>query len=933
MQTSPQKLHQILKNRWQHYAKHSLTSKILLWFCLTIVGLILLGIFTLAVTVAVLSQGIPTTEELQNIYFTESTQILDREGNLLYTIHGEENREKIKLEDVSPYLIYATLAIEDQHFYEHHGFYLKRIIGALINNLRGRPVQGASTITQQFIKNTFLSPEKTYKRKAQELILAIKLESRFDKDEILEMYLNKIPYGNNAYGIQQAAKIYFGKNAKDLTLAESAILAALPKAPSRYNPYGEHRYSFLLKDFSKEELETRTINSENNLAVEEFSRGLLGKYFHLDEKNQFYIRGRADLVLREMLETNYITEEEKQNAWEETQNIEFKEYREDIKSPHFVLYVKEILEERYGKEIVEKGGLRVYTTIDPHLQETAEQLAKEYADINTGNYGASNTALVAIQPQTGQILAMVGSKDYWNDEIDGKVNIATRLRQPGSSFKPFMYSLAFKKRYAPATILYDVKTKFDAGDPPQNYDGTYRGPVTIRQALGQSLNIPSIKIYFLVGGQKEIIPFVAEIFGIKSLNPDRDYNWPLGLGTGEVSLLEMVSGYAVLANSGVRKEITPILKIEDRNGKELEKWEEDIGKEQVLDPQIAFLINDILSDRSVNLGQKLEIEGHINAAKTGTSNKQITKEKILPSNTWAFLYTTKLVSGVWAGNNDGSVLKENASGYAAAAPFANEFMTEALKDQVSEPFPKPAGIQEVTVSKVNGKLPGPGTGDNTVTDYFASYSIPTEIDNDYREATVDMSTHELATEYCPEEYVETKVFRYYHSIDPQKYPNWEEAVQAWARGIENALPVAECHLHNEETYKNKPTLIITNPQAFGTITPGKILVEIKANAKNGIEKIEFYLDGNMQYTAMGPPYNGLLRLSQIAQEESKHTIMAKLYDAAGYTASSEIQVKVAQSKRSEIKDIIKEALEERTLEVTPLLEVIPVGEITPVVEE
>lgn len=919
MQTSPQKLSQILRNRWQHYARHSLLSKILLWFCLTIVGLILLGVFATAVTVAVLSQGLPSTEELQNIYFTESTQILDREENLLYTIHGEENREKVELEDISPYLIYATLAMEDQHFYEHHGFYPKRIIGALINNLSGRPVQGASTITQQFIKNTFLSPERTYKRKAQELILAIKLESRFKKDEILEMYLNKIPYGNNAYGVQQAAKTYFGKNAKDLTLTESAILAALPKAPSRYNPYGEHRHSFLLKDFSDEELETRTIDSENDLTIEEFSRGLLGKYFYLDEKNQFYIRGRADLVLREMVETNHITEEEKQKAWEDMQNIEFKEYRENIESPHFVLYVKEILEEKYGKELVEKGGLRVYTTIDPHLQETAEQLAKKHANANTTRYGATNAALVSIQPQTGQILAMVGSKDYWDDKIDGKVNIAIRLRQPGSSFKPFTYSLAFKKRYAPATILYDVRTKFDAGDPPQNYDGKYRGPVTIRRALGQSLNIPAIKNYFLVGGQKEIIPFVDEVFGIKSLNPDRDYNWPLGLGTGEVSLLEMVSGYAVLANSGVRKEITPILKVEDSSGTELEKWEEDAEKEQVLDPQIAFLINDILSDRSVNLGQRLEIEGHINAAKTGTSNKRITKEKILPSNTWTFLYTTKLVTGVWAGNNDGSVLEWDASGYSTAAPFANEFMTKALADQVSEPFFKPASIQEVTVSRTNGKLPGPGTGDYTVTDFFASYSIPTEVDNDYREATVDMLTHELATEYCPEEHVETKVFRYYHSIDPEKYPKWEEAVQGWAKGIENALPFSECHMHNEETAKNKPFIMITNPQAFGTITPGKILVEVKTNAKNGIEKVEFYLDGNMQYTVTGAPYNGLLRLSHVAIEGSKHTIMAKLYDAVGYTAVSEIQVKIAKSKRSEIKEIIKDALEDKVLEIAPLV--------------
>ncbi len=707
-------------------------KKLSFWAFSILTGLVLLGIIVFAGIIGILSINLPDVNDLESLNAAQSTEIFDREGNLLYTIHGEENRQQIGLENISPYLINATVAIEDDTFFDHGGFDVFAIMRGVLYEIFGIGTpRGGSTITQQYVKNTFLSSERSYVRKAKELILAIRLERAYEKNKILELYLNRIPYGNNAYGCEKASEIYFNKTSSELTLAESAILASLPQAPSRYNPYGNNKYSHLLKEFTEDELYYRKIEGEVDLEIEEYIRGLVGQHVDLGNGETIYILGRADLVLKRLFDLGKISAEERQEALNELQEIEFNEYREPIKHPHFVLHIKQLLEEKYGKEVVEQGGLKVYTTIDPEIQARAEEVAEEYGEINQTKFNANNLAILTINAKTGEILAMVGSRDYFNEEIDGNVNVVLRPRQPGSSFKPFVYAQAFYNGYAPGNAIYDIPTKLGS-DRPQNYDGKWEGQISIRQALGHSRNIPAIKAYFLAEEQDPIIDLVEKM-GITTLNKAHSYGYPLALGAGEVPLIEMVTGYATFANNGKKPELTGILKIENSNGDVLEELKPK-EFEEFLDPQSAYLINDILSDQSYSVGPRLFISGKVNAAKTGTSTKENKKDsggsEVRPSDAWVLGYTPTIVTGVWVGNTDGSGLGYNANGYDAASPIFNAIMTKALQDIPAEPFPEPEGIKHIKISKASGMIPGPSTPPSMiVTEIFPSFSVPTEIEN------------------------------------------------------------------------------------------------------------------------------------------------------------------------------------------------------------
>jgi len=450
--------------------KRSWPRRILKFFiwCAVAGLLFAIGIF------AYYAKDLPSPGKLNKRQVVESTKIYDRTGEyLLYEIHGEEKRTSIPLKDMSEIVRAATIAAEDQTFYQHYGVQFKAIARAAIYDLLGRKVsQGGSTITQQLIKNTVLTPERTFTRKVKEVILSVELEQRFSKDEILEMYLNEIPYGSNAYGIQAAAQTFFGKDAKDLKLAESALLASLPKAPTYYSPYGSH----------------------------------------LDE-----LKGRQEYVLDQMQKMGYITSNQAASAKEFDVLAEIKPFQESIQAPHFVMYVKEQLVNKYGEKQVEEGGMKVYTTLDWGKQQIAEETVKKGVAANT-KYRATNAALTAIDPKTGQILAMVGSRDYFDKSIDGNVNVAVRDRQPGSSFKPYVYATAFKKGYTPNTVIFDVETNFGTKDQPytpQNYSNKFSGPVKMREALARSLNIPAVKTLYLAGVDNSIN--TAQSMGITTL--------------------------------------------------------------------------------------------------------------------------------------------------------------------------------------------------------------------------------------------------------------------------------------------------------------------------------------------------------------------------------------------------------------------------------
>ncbi len=850
----------------------------------------------LAMTILVLlifSRGLPTISDIEDLLQAESTLIMDREGNILYAVHGEENRELIELNEISPYLIDATIAVEDDQFYDHHGFVLPCYIKAVGHEFLGIGIRrGCSTITQQLVKNLFLTFEQTYTRKIQELILAVKVEARYKKNEILELYLNEIPYGNNAYGAELAARTYFDKSAAELNLTESAILAGIPKAPTRYSPYGSYRNSFLAVELTEEEVIDRNIQSFNDINDNEFIRGLLGTDLQLTETRSIYLPGRVDIVLEAMVDQGMVTESEAQTALEETWVMEFKEYRENIKYPHFVLYVKELIEEQYGTDVVEQGGLKVYTTIDPVLQDIAEESIEKYRERNATQFDANNASLVSIHPQTGQILAMVGSADYFDEEIDGNVNIATRYRQPGSSFKPFVYALTLLSGYTPASVLYDVETQIGPGEYPQNYDGEFMGPLNIRSSLALSRNIPAIKSYFLSGQEVEIIPFM-EGFGIE-LDETIGYGWPLALGSGEVRLLDLVGAYSVFSNGGTKKTVSPILKIENSEGEVLEQWEDD-GGEEVLDPQIAYLINDILSDPAINLGSRLRVSGHTVAAKTGTSNKKDEYDENAPNNAWTLGYSNKLATGVWAGNADGASMSYEANGYDVAAIIWNDFMTQALAELGSEPFTKPDGIVEMTVTKSTGLLPSEYTPEEmTYTEKFASFHVPTSIDSTWAAAIVDGFTGLVATQFSPEWSLEEKEFQLHEAIIPD-YLYWQAGIDAWMEEekIDEFLePTDIDELHTAETLANEPTIIITSPSPYARIRAGHNTVTVEAETLNGLDKVEFYLGDSLNFTDVSAPFSGNIRIPTTAKSGDTYTITAYVYDDFGYRSESSVDVQV-----------------------------------------
>lgn len=916
-------MHKLLK-KFLPQKDHSLYRKISTWAAIAVIGLFLFGLIFAAGTIAILSIGLPDVSNIEAVTAAQSTEIFDREGNLVYTIHGDENREFVAYNSISQFLVNATVSIEDDKFWEHGGFDIMALGKVALHELFGiGAARGGSTITQQYIKNTFLSPERSYIRKAKELILAIRLERAYSKQQILELYLNRIPYGNNAFGAQKASQMYFGKSAKELDLAQSAILASLPQAPSYYNPYGENKYSHLLKEFSNDESFYRKIKSESDLQSSEFARGLIGHFVKIGTSQQIYIQGRSDLVLKRMFELGKITAAQRQQALNEIQSITFNEYHESIKYPHFVFYIKQILEDKYGKDIVERGGLKVYTSIDPNIQDYAEKVVKEQGDYSAKAHNTNNIAAMTIDVTTGQILAMVGSRDYFNEDIDGNVNVLLRPRQPGSSFKPIVYARAFYEGYGPGSVVYDVPTRIGPSDKPSDFDGKWMGLMSVREALGKSRNIPAIKAYFLAKEQGSIID-TAYAMGIKSLDKAHNYGYPLALGAGEIPPIEMLSAYATFADLGKKPEITGILKVTNSNGDVLEEWKQK-DFEQVIDPQIAYLINDILSDQSASIGPRLYVPGHTNAAKTGTSTKENKNaaqgRTVLPSDCWTIGYTPDVATVVWAGNTDGSGLALSADGYNIAAPVFTKIMAKALEKIPNKPFPEPAGIKHISVSKISGLLPGPNTPpDMIIPEVFAGPFVPTKEDNLFYTVKIDKITGLLATEFTPKDSVEEVTYMNYQDI--ADLFNWNNEVKDYYKNYKAPDPNAPANpndpqdkpitlpnnvrfgvpptesdnIHTAESAKKIPSIIITSPSSNATISKGQNLIEINLEAKNGVQSVEYYIDDKKEYFTSTEPYFGHINISKFLQDGSDHLIVAKVIDKMGYSAESTIQVRVEGEK-------------------------------------
>jgi 1A family penicillin-binding protein len=635
-------MHTVRKRR----VKHKIVREIFLVF-------LSLGVIATALLISwIATIQLPDFNNFENRNVINSTKIYDRTGKIvLYNIHDNVRRTEVPLEDISPYIKQATISIEDAHFYEHHGIRPTSIIRAMIANAKsGGFSQGGSTLDQQVVKNALLTREKTITRKIKEVILSIKLDSELPKDSILQIYLNESPYGGTIYGVEEASLTYFNKHAKDVSLVEAAYIAALPQSPTYYSPYGKNR-------------------------------GALEK--------------RKNLVLQRMFELGYITKEEETAGQNESVSFE-KDVSNSGKALHFVMYIREYLEEKYGTDVVENGGLKVITTIDYPLQQKLETIVKEGALYNAKKFKATNAAAVAIDPKTGQILAMVGSRDFFDTDIPGQFNIATAARQPGSSFKPIVYSSAFSEGYTPETVLFDVPTQFSSNcdaygkplkagvDPktcymPENYDGLYRGPVTLREALAQSLNIPAVKLLYLSGLKNVII--LAQSMGLSTINDPTRYGLSLVLGGGEVTLLELTNAYGVFANNGVYHKQQGILEVRDADDTVIEKF--SLQETQVLPETVTSQISSVLSDnvaRTPTYGadSALHFVDRPVAAKTGTTNDY--------RDVWVIGYTPSVVVGMWGGNNDNTPIDKKVAGF-VLAPIWRKALLAAVDGSPVEYFP------------------------------------------------------------------------------------------------------------------------------------------------------------------------------------------------------------------------------------------------------
>jgi 1A family penicillin-binding protein len=771
------------KKGWKAKAKSILVVLVVIGLALS-----LLGALSFTIMMAWISRDLPEPGTLLTREVAQSTKIYDRTGEiLLYEVHGDENRTLVKLTDIPEYIPQATISIEDKDFYEHHGIYWKGLVRAFtVGFLQNKRVEGTSTLTQQLVKNAILTNERTITRKIKEILLSIQIERKFEKDQILQLYLNEIPYGSTLYGVEAAAEGYFGKKAKELTLDEAALLAAMPQAPDLYNPYGTG------------------------------SRG----------DNRDVLVQRQHTIINAMADQGYISEQEATDA-KAINTLEKLLPRKisGIRAPHFALYVRDHLIEDYGQKEVEQGGLRVITTLDWEKQQIAEEEVAAGVEKNGERYGYENSALLSLDPKTGQILAMVGSADFFNEDIDGQVNVTISSRQPGSSFKPIVYTAGFIKGYTSETILWDVFTVFNTEIgpyKPNNYSFKYSGPLTVRQALQQSLNIPAVKMMYLVGTQR-VIDF-AEQLGYTTFADRSRFGMSLVLGGGEVKLLEHANAYAAMANRGVQYPVTSILKVMDSNEDTLYEWEESDGN-QVIPEDAALQITNVLSDNSVRtFGQGLlTLSGRQAAAKTGTTNNN--------KDAWTMGYTPNLVAGVWVGNSRGEEMERGADGAVVAAPVWHNYMQRATADMPAEQF----------------KAPPPLNTDKPV---LTGKSFKTTLE-------IDTVSGKIATEYTPEEFKEEKDFYEGHNIlwyvdknDPQgpaptnpkgdpQYSAWESAVQAWIEKEEwNTTTTAPTEYDDVHTPENKPSISILSPDDNANIYSRSFNINISAQAQRPIARIE-----------------------------------------------------------------------------------------------
>lgn len=836
------------KDRRRYGEKLTRSRKLFRLAKLGFIGVILLIIF-LFVGVPLLSLTLPSPDKIvRQTGF--STQIMDRNGQVLYDVYANQNRSPEKLEDIPLYLRQATVSIEDKNFYSHAGFDPMGVVRGLSRFFTRGRAQGGSTLTQQLIKNALLSNDRTVVRKIKEFILAIEIERKFSKDQILQMYLNEVPYGGTAWGVGAASQTYFGRDVKDLNLVECAILAGMPQSPSAYSPYSS--------------------------------------------TPKAYVQRTKD-VLRRMREDGHINKDQETQAVAQLANVVFQTKGAGFKAPHFVQYVEKILEERYGQASVEQGGLKVTTTLDLELQEKTQQIvADEIAKVEKQHI--TNGAAVVINPETGEILSMVGSKDF-NAEKVGQYNVVTALRQPGSSFKPFTYVTAFKEGYTASSLLMDVPTTFPGGvgQPdyiPVNYDNKFVGPIQMRYALANSRNIPAVKTLAKVG-IKDVLT-TANDMGLTTLPPTTEtlkrVGLSLTLGGGEVRLLDMADAYSAFVNKGYRIDPVAILKVTDANGKILEDNRPKKGK-QVLTEQQAFLINSILSDndaRSAEFGLNsyLKVPDYNVMVKTGTTNDK--------RDNWTIGGNGNAMVGVWVGNNDNSPMLNVASGISGASPIWHKIVVASLAGKPKLSFDIPENVITAQVDSVSGYAAHDGFSSRS--EVFIKGTEPTGVDPVHAMLKVCKSDGNLAnpSDIAAGNY-DSREYFVFKEEDPTAAPGgtnrWQEGILNWINTQGDTRfkpPTSFCGTSNPLNVEFVSPTDQTNDIPLGDYT-----VSYKADSSAAITQSSLKLNGS-QICAFSSGANNYVCKVNFSQK-GIYSIEANASDSQNHQSNRVITVGVDQA--------------------------------------
>lgn len=807
--------------------------------------LLFVGVLFTGVLFAWYAKDLPRPDKVRR---TEglSTVVLDRNGETLYDIYENQNRIPVRYEDIPNHLKLATVAVEDKDFFKHQGLSTSGIARGMLACFLLKRCQGGSTLTQQLVKNVLLSNERTLPRKMKEAILAIQIERRYNKDEILQMYLNEAPYGGTAVGVEAAAQYYFNKSVKELDLVQSAVIAGLPQSPTRYSPFTGEPKAYVW---------------------------------------------RTEQVLRRMREDGHISPIQETEARRQLDTISFAEESGSLRAPHFIAYIKDQLVAKFGSKLVEGGGLKVTTTLDWNLQEKAQEIVKE--EVNKAkNLKVSNGAAVVIDPKTGEILAMVGSKDYTASESGGfKFNVAVQgKRQPGSSIKPITYAAALKKGYTASTMLMDVETKYPSGDPkkpeynPKNYDNKFRGPMQLRYALGNSINTIAVKVSALVGVKDTLR--LAYDMGLTTLEPTQENLTRIGLsmtlGGGEVTLLELTDAFGVFAAGGVRREAAAILKVEDPKGKVLFEHKAASPRE-VLSPEVAYMISDILSDNDARkevFGTRslLVIPGHTVAVKTGTTDDK--------RDNWTMGYTPSVAVGAWVGNNDNSPMSPTlASGVTGAAPIWRRIILEALKGKNNEAFNRPGKIVEMEIDGFGGGTPVEGQARRTER-YVAGTepTTPAAIYQNLKISRKDGNKLANSVEIAKGDY-DTKAFIVIAEQDPVSTDGknrWQEGIDVWinSQGDAKFHPPRDVYQGTEEM-----AVAIKRPDDYAQINSNDVEIRVEASSIGSIKKVEIFVDGNKVKEKSESRFTETITIAN-----GSHFIRARAEDDRGKSAEHEIRV-------------------------------------------